>query len=107
MVSIPGTGIREGRSSTTGSGAEMKTFWACEVQEAQMRKGAAVPAVFDAGPGELGVKIIAAVEVDGAGHGAGCERLAARCILGPDGSGETLGAVVHDADAFLFSVHGH
>src|SRR6185369_9642605 len=107
MVSIPGICIRRRRSSAAGSCAEMKTFRTRQVQETKMRECATVAAVFDTGPGEFGVEIIAAIDIDSARGGAGCQCFAARGVLGPDGSRETVGAVVHEADAFILGIYGH
>jgi hypothetical protein len=70
-------------------------------------EGGTTAGVLDAGPGEGGVEVVAAVHEEGAGLDAGAEGDGRRLgVGGPDGGGEAVGAVVHVADGFGVAVDG-
>src|SRR5687768_13522857 len=69
------------------------------------RQRCAAARVLDAGPGEAGIEIIAAVHVDGAGVDLGAEACGGIAVGGPDRGSEAVAGIVHEADGFLVVFH--
>jgi hypothetical protein len=56
-------------------------------------------AVLDAGPGQLGIEVVAAVHVDRTGGRAVRKRLAVLDVLGPYRRRQAIRAVIHEPDS--------
>src|SRR3984957_15083909 len=67
-----------------------------QLLESDARQGAAAPRIFDAGPGESEVQVVAPVQEHSARLQRIAERLGARRIRGENRGGEAEVAVVHE-----------
>src|SRR5256885_4294424 len=62
------------------------------------RERRAAPGVFNSGPREARIEIVAAVHVDGAGLDLAPDALGGVDVPGPDRGGQAIGRIVHQAD---------
>ena len=77
---------------------EVKGFRPRHRFEAEIGHARASAGILDAGPGEEGIDIVAAVHEDGAGRDLVADLFGRRRVLRPDRGREAVGAVVHQPD---------